>query len=203
MARKLCWWRFAVMWGGLLLIQPAADALKNQILGEIRFYGLTRAESMAGVWVDGQYLGYVNELKGSKKILLLPGVHQFVFRETGYKPFRKDFTITPGHKDSYLIWMEKDPQAQYPTTPAEVKISVHPGRAAVFVDNHFVGHVDEFDGPGQAMLLSPGRHHFKIVLPGYKPFETDVTLLANQHFELKTDLFAGSILHTDPLLNRE
>ncbi len=200
--RKLRTWGFAVMLGSLILVPSALFAVRNQVLGEIKFYGLTSAERTAGVWVDGHYLGYVDELKGSKKIILLPGEHQFAFRQTGYREFTRTFTIQPGEKQSYLIWMERDTRAQYPTNPAEVKVAVRPRRAAVFVDNHFVGHVGEFDGPGRAMLLSPGKHHFKIALPGYQSFETEVNLLANQRFELKTDLFGGDITQTDPALKR-
>ena len=98
--------------------------------------------------------------------------------------------------------MARDTGAQYPTNPAEVKIAVHPRRAAVFVDNHFVGHVGEFEGPGRAMLLSPGKHHFRIALPGYQSFDTEVNLLANQRFELKTNLFGGDITQTDPVLKQ-
>ena len=47
--------------------------------------------------------------------------------------------------------------AHPPTREAtgELKISATPTRAAVFVDNQFAGHVDEFDGIGKAMLLTP------------------------------------------------
>ncbi len=47
----------------------------NDILGEIQLEGATKIEKTSGVWVDGQYLGYLRELKGSKKILLVPGEH--------------------------------------------------------------------------------------------------------------------------------
>jgi hypothetical protein len=78
-----------------------------------------------------------------------------------------------------------------------VKLAVKPNRAAVFVDGLFVGHVDEFDGPGQAMLLAPGKHRIEITLPGFRTFRTEVTLLAHQEFELKTNLFYGSIMEAD------
>jgi hypothetical protein len=78
-------------------------------------------------------------------------------------------------------------------TGKEARLSVWPKRAAVFVDAPFVGHVAEFNGIGKSMLLSPGKHRFKITLPGWQPFETDVNLLAKQRFVLKTDLFPGDI----------
>jgi hypothetical protein len=44
-------------------------------------------EETSGVWIDGQYVGYLRELKGSKKILLLPGEHEITIRQGGYVDF--------------------------------------------------------------------------------------------------------------------
>lgn len=84
--------------------------------------------------------------------------------------------------------LQKDPRVHLPTVTAEVKLVITPERAAVFVDDVYVGHVDEFNGVGQALLVAPGKHHFKVSLPGYQTFESEVTLTANQKFQLKTDL---------------
>jgi hypothetical protein len=58
----------------------------NDVLGEIELLAASKVEKTSGVWIDGQYLGYLKELKGSKKILLLPGEHEVV-RQGGYKDF--------------------------------------------------------------------------------------------------------------------
>ena len=50
---------------------------------------------------------------------------------------------------------EKDLRVQFPTVTAEVKLSVTPERAAVFVDGVFAGHVAEFGGVGRALLVAP------------------------------------------------
>ena len=173
--------------------EPALFA-GNEVLGEIQFVGAGKIEKGSGVWIDGQYVGFLKELKGSKKVLLLPGEYEITFRQAGYRDFSKKVLLEPGQKHMVSVAMEKDETATYPETTAEIKLSVSPNRAAVFVDDRFVGHVDEFDGPGQALLLAPGKHRLKITLPGYQPFETEVNLLANQKFQLKTDLFKGSIL---------
>jgi hypothetical protein len=148
-------------------------------------------------------VGYLKELKGSKKVLLLPGEHEIVVRQAGFKDFTQKVLLEPGQRQVVNVAMAKDPQAQYPEVTAEVKMSVRPNRAAVFVDDRFVGFVDQFDGPGQWLLLAPGKHRFKITLPGYKTFETEVSLLANQKFELKTDLFKGSIMDAGPLMKEK
>lgn len=186
-------------------LSPVASRLYagNEVLGEIQLIGATKVEKSSGVWVDGQYLGYLKELKGSKKILLLPGEHEIAVRQAGYKDFTQKVVLEPGQKHTINVAMEKDPQAQYPEQTTQVKMSVSPNRAAVFVDESYVGHVDEFDGPGQALLLAPGKHKIKISLPGYQTFETEVNLLANQKFELKTDLFKGSITQAGPLIKEK
>jgi len=75
-------------------------------------------------------------------------------------------------------------------------------KAAVFVDNQFAGHVDEFDGAGKAMLLTPGRHSVRVALPGYLPFETVVEVRAHQKVKLQTDLVKGSITEAGTLVNQ-
>jgi PEGA domain len=161
---------------------------QSEILGELQLEGGTDAEKTAGVWVDGQYVGYVQELKGSKKILLLPGEHQLRIRQGGYLDFSQKVVLQPGEKQILHVSLQKDTRVQLPTVTAEVKLAVTPDRAAVFVDDVFVGHVGEFNGAGKALLVAPGKHRFKISLPGYQTFETEVALTANQKFQLKTDL---------------
>jgi hypothetical protein len=56
----------------------------NDVLGEVELVGASKVEKTSGVWVDGQYVGYLNELKGSKKLLLLPGEHDITVRQAGY-----------------------------------------------------------------------------------------------------------------------
>ena len=172
----------------------------NDLLGEVQFFGHGKVERIAGVWVDGQYVGYLKELGGSKKVLLMPGEHEIVVRHAGYKDSAQKVLVEPGSKQVLNIALEPDPQAQYPGVTAEVKMSVKPRRSAVFIDERFVGHVDEFDGANQGLLVAPGKHRVKISLPGYQTFETDITLVANQKFELKTELFKGSIMEAGPLI---
>ncbi|HXH49373.1 MAG TPA: PEGA domain-containing protein [Terriglobia bacterium] len=161
---------------------------KNQVLGQIQFDAANKAAKSSGVWVDGQYIGFLKELKGSKKILLLPGKHHVEVRQSGYQNFTTEVNLEPGQKEIIAVAMQRDINARYGTQTAVVKISGNPERAAVFVDKQFVGHIDQFNGPGQGMLLTPGKHEIKVSLPGYQTFETEVTLLPRQKLKLKTNL---------------
>ncbi len=160
----------------------------NDELGEIQLLGATKVERTSGVWVDGQYLGYLQELKGSKKILLLPGEHEIVVRQGGYLDFAQKIGILPGEKKIISVTMERDSRIQMPQVTAEIKLDVNPNRAAVFVDGVFIGHVAEFGGIGRALLVTPGKRRIIIQLPGYQSFETDIDLVANQKSTLKTEL---------------
>jgi hypothetical protein len=171
----------------------------NDVLGEIQLVGATKVEKTSGVWIDGQYVGYLKELKGSKKILLLPGEHEIVVRQAGYQDFTQKVAVQPGGKQVVRIVLEKDLRMQVPTITAEIKLSVVPDRAAVFVDGLFAGHVAEFGGLGRALLVAPGKRKVTISLPGYQTFETEITLVANQKFQIKTELIkSGSPQPTPP-----
>lgn len=172
----------------------------NQVMGQVEFEGKTKSEKTAGVWVDGQYVGYVNELKGDKKVLLLPGQHAISVRQTGYLDFDQQIVTEPGKKTILTVTLEKDPKAVYSVSNAQIKLKVTPERAAVFVDGKFAGTANQFQGMGRAMLIGPGQHHIKIGLAGYQPFETDVNLVANQKMTIKTDLIEGSIQQAGPAI---
>jgi PEGA domain len=174
-------------------------ARDNQVLGEVRFMPENNPAKSAGVWVDGKYIGYLSELKGSKKLLLLPGEHEISVREAGFQTVDQTINVQPGQPITLKVSLAKDPRAQMPTTSAEVKLSIDPDRAAVFVDDQYAGHAGEFGGAGRAMLLSPGKHHLKISLPGYQSFTTDIEVRANQKYDIKTQLPKGS--HEAPQAN--
>jgi len=176
---------------------------QNRVLAELRFVAHGRAEKTAGVWVDGQYVGYVNELTGDKKMLLLPGKHEIVVRQPWYQDYVEQALLEPGEVHTVKLAMAKETRTPSPDATSELKISASPTRAAVFVDGQFTGHVDEFDGAGKAMLLTPGQHRVRIALPGYLPFETVVDLRPHQKLKIQTDLVKGSIAEAGTLVSQE
>jgi PEGA domain len=169
---------------------PVAHA-GNDVLGEVELIGASKVENTSGVWIDGQYVGYLSELKGSKKILLLPGEHEITVRQGGYLDFMRKVAVRAGEKQSIDVKMEKDTRVSLPKVTAEIKLDVKPNRAAVFVDGVFVGHVAEFEGIGKALLVAPGKHAIRITLPGYQQFDTDIDLVANQKSTIKTEMPKG------------
>src|SRR5438270_12054976 len=168
----------------------------NKVLGELQLEGASKIEKTSGVWIDGQYLGYLEELKGSKKILLLPGDHKITVRQNGYMDFTQDVVLHPGEKQLLNVKMVKDTRFVMPAVTAEVKISVNPDRAAVFLDGLYVGHAAEFGG---GLTVAPGHRKIAISLPGYQTFSTEVDLAPKQKFEIKTDLLkSGATQMSEP-----
>jgi PEGA domain-containing protein len=195
---------YPLVWALLLVfaLVPTMCA-ENAVMGEIQFEGKSHVEKTSGVWVDGQYVGYLKELKGSKKVLLLPGEHVITVRQDGYQDFTQRVMVEPGQKQVVQVAMAKAPTGPLPTVTAEVKIAVNPSRAAVFLDGLFVGHVGEFEGVGRGMLVAPGQHQIRIALPGYQTFETAINPIANQKVEIKTDLIKNGAPLSEPLVNTE
>jgi hypothetical protein len=176
---------------------------EDRVQSELKFVAHTKADKTAGVWIDGQYVGYVKELNGDKKITLLPGKHEVMVRQAWYKDYVDELVLEPGQTTVVNVALLKEAKPNTREATGELKISATPTRAAVFVDNQFAGHVDEFDGSRQAMLLTPGRHNIRLALPGYLPFETVVDLRAHQKLKIQTELVKGSITEAGTLVHQQ
>jgi len=177
----------------LFTVAPRLAAQDSKVMGEIRFNGATSLERDAGVWIDGNYVGYIKELKGDKKVLLLPGKHEIRARQSGYADFVREVVVEPGQTQIVRVAMRPLPGARQPSVTSEIKLTVQPARAAVFLDDNYIGHAGELGGALHSLLVSPGKHRIKIELPGYRSFETEVSVLAGQKSEVKTELVKGSI----------
>lgn len=193
---------FYLMIAVACLLPVGLLAEQNEILARIKFDGASGDEKTAGVWVDGQYVGFVKELKHEKKLLLMPGRHEIVVKQAWYTEHRQEVMLNPGVTYTITLNMHKDP-VQAPQDAAQLKIAAYPVRAAVFIDDQFTGHVNEFDGPGQGILLTPGEHKVRIALPGYQPFETTINLAPRQKMKVETRLMTGSISEAGALVSRE
>lgn len=187
----------------VVLFWPSRIGAQNQVMGDLEFSGASKIEKDSEVWIDGQYVGYLKELKGDKKIMLLPGNHEISVRQAGYKDFSRTVVAEPGQTQAISVKMQKDTSARYPgADAATLKLNVAPDRAAVFVDDGYVGHAHDFGGSFHSMLVAPGTHRVKIDLPGYRTFETEINLLAGQGAEIKTGLVKGSIEQAGPLVKQ-
>jgi hypothetical protein len=185
------------------MILVAVVGAQDRVQGELRFVGHNKDEKTAGVWVDGQYVGYVKELTGEKKLMLLPGKHEVIVRQAWFDELVQQVILEPGQVREINVSLVKSAPIAKAEATGELKISATPSRAAVFVDTQYAGHADEFDGVGKAMLLTPGQHRVRIALPGYLPFDTVVDLRPHQKLKLETQLVKGSITEAGSLVSRQ
>jgi hypothetical protein len=175
---------------------------QNRVMGELKLEGATKVERDSGVWIDGGYVGYLKELKGSKKVMLLPGNHEVIVRQSGYQDFVQNVVVEPGGTRIVSVSMHLAPRATVPEITATLKLKIKPDRSAVFLDEKYVGHAGEFGGAFKSMKISPGKHRVRVELPGYRTFDTEVNLLADQETEVKTELVKGSIEQNTPLIKK-
>ena len=202
--QRLRWRRAICAFVWLLVMISGTKTLRaqNKVVGELEFEGKTKLERDSGVWIDGNYVGYLKELKGSKKITLLPGQHEVVVRQSGYQDYVEKIVVEPGQKRLVSVTMHLAPRASVPEITATLKLKIKPKRAAVFLDEKFVGHAADFGGAFRSMKISPGKHRVRVELPGYRTFDTEINLLANQESEVKTDLVPGSIEQNSTLIKK-
>ncbi len=180
---------------GLVLASSIATSFAvNPVLGEIEIIPASNVESDAGVWIDGQYVGYAKTLRGSGRLVLLPGEHEVRFQLIGYENVVSTIVVEPGARKQYRLTMLEKPDLTYPdrSETAQLRIFVQPEDAAIFVDDVFVGHVDRFNNR-RGVRLKEGTYRLTIALPGYHPFETEMSLVAGQTYEIKTDLKKGDL----------
>jgi hypothetical protein len=195
--------RFVPLVAALILLFSAADSFAdNQVMGEVKFEGVTKAERDSGVWIDGQYVGYLKELKGDKKVMLLPGEHEIIVRQAGLDDFIRKIVVEPGQKQTVRVAMQKSAGWVMPSAVSTLKLKVQPDRAAVFLDGRYIGHVGEFGGKFHSLVIASGTHRIKVELPGYRTFETEISLLAGQKSEVKTELVKGSIEQNDGMIKQ-
>ena len=140
----------------ILFLTPPRGYADNQVMGEVQFEGATKVERDSGVWIDGQYVGYLKELKGSKKVMLLPGEHEIVVRQGGLDDFIRKIVVEPGQKHTVLVAMHKSAGWESPASTGTLKLNVQPARAAVFLDVRFVGLAGVFGVKFLSILIATG-----------------------------------------------
>jgi hypothetical protein len=133
----------------------------------------------AGVFVDGKYLGPAANFGFARKYELTPGEHKLLLTE----PRNEDYSTTIQIEAGKTLKIERTLAALPLVKPpfAMLKTKSDSKFDGVWVNDKFMGHVDEFDNPYQFLLLPPGEYTVRIAAPnGDTKHEEKVTLTANQ-----------------------
>jgi hypothetical protein len=173
-------------------VPSSMHARQNAKMGEVRFTADNQDERDAGVWIDGKYAGYVKELKGDRKIMLPAGEHEISIRQAGFKDLTKKVAVDPDQPQDVAVVLEENPKLTFPgTDAAELRLDIRPKRAAVFMDDHYMGHSSDFGGRFHSMLVTPGKHKLKVTLDGYEPYEMEIDPTAKTKTTMVINLKPG------------
>jgi len=134
----------------------------------------------AYVFVDGQAMG-----QAYHTLALSPGNHRIDLYNYGYKPLRRDISISPGattNVDANLEAISDTVSGPWGCITIE---GAH--RDAILLNgktpDYFVGHGDEFNhewGWKQELVVPPGTHQLTVVKQGKEMWSGPVEVLANQ-----------------------
>jgi len=78
--------------------------------------------------------------------------------------------------------------AYYVDNSSAARLQVQPREAEVFVDGHFVGTVDNFDGWTQRLRVAPGERQLEIYLDGYRTFRRHVLFRPGATISIRHDM---------------
>lgn len=135
--------------------------------------------SVAGVFVDGKYQGTVSMFQSRSRAIRVPvGEHEVKIVDPRYKELTQTVNIEAGKTVTLRQSLEPISLARPPFGVLKTK---NAGRSAVYINGKYYGHADEFNGPGQGLLLNPGEYNLRIVpLAGGSPHEEKIKIDANR-----------------------
>lgn len=167
---------FLVVFASALLLGAALASAQS---GDTGYLKTKVNPGRAGIFVDGKYVGPAANFGFARKYALPSGEHEVKLVEPRYQEFTTKVKIEAGKTFTLSQALQALPPAKPPF--GQLRIIADEKYAAVFVNGKYMGHVDEFDGPNERLLLNPGEYTVKVVpMSGGPEHEEKVTLQADQ-----------------------
>ena len=135
--------------------------------------------SAAGVFIDGKYVGPAGNFGFARKYAVPAGEHEVLLRDPRYQDFTTKVKIESGKTSS----ISQSLQAATLAPPPYGKLRVEGGSKfdAVYVNDKYMGHLDEFNNFAQGLLLNPGDYTLKVVSPaGNQELEQKIKIEENK-----------------------
>lgn len=123
--------------------------------------------SGAAVYVDGQFVGYAPVRYGTRA-----GEHLVRLELAGYSNFQTQVSLAGGQT------LRLDATLAAQQSYGSLLLHANVGGAEVFIDGRFVGIIASGSGELRLDNLAPGRHHFRLVAPGFQTLEQDISISA-------------------------
>jgi PEGA domain len=137
----------------------------------------------AGVFVDGKYMGPASNFGVARTYSVPAGDHEVKLAEPRYEEATTKVTVTAGKKTVVRQAMKELPPPKGPFGRLRTQ---NPDKfAAVYVNDKYMGHADEFNNFAQGLLLNPGDYSVKIVPSSGAPIEQKVKIEADKTVVVK------------------
>jgi hypothetical protein len=132
----------------------------------------------AGVFVDGKYLGPAANFRVARTYPVAAGDHDVKLADPRYEELTTKVTITAKKKTTIHETLKELPPAKPPF--GRLRTESTDKFAAVYVNEKYMGHADEFSNFAQGLLLNPGEYAVKIVPASGAPITQTVKIEADK-----------------------
>ncbi len=116
----------------------------------------------AGVFVDGKYLGPAANFRVARTYTLPAGEHELKLSEPRYKDFTTKFTIQAGKTTVVKQQMDPLPAPKPPFGRLRIVQGSSGKFGAVYLNDKYMGHIDEFSNFAQGLKITPGEYQLRI-----------------------------------------
>jgi len=132
----------------------------------------------AGVFVDGKYVGPAANFGSGRKYTLPAGEHKIKLVEPRYEDLETTVNVQAGKTVELKQTMKKLPEPKGPFGSLRTKNADK--FAAVYINDHYMGHVDEFSNAWQVLKIPAGEYNVRIEPTNGQPIVKKVTVVAGQ-----------------------
>jgi len=132
----------------------------------------------AGVFVDGKYLGPAANFRVARTYPVAAGEHEVKLADPRYEELTTKVTIAAGKKTTIHQTLKELALAKPPF--GRLRTESTDKFAAVYVNDKYMGHADEFSNFAQGLLLNPGEYTVKIVPATGAPVSQTVKIEADK-----------------------
>ncbi|PWT99626.1 MAG: hypothetical protein C5B51_26805 [Terriglobia bacterium] len=132
----------------------------------------------AGIFVDGKYLGPAANFRVARTYPVNAGEHEVKLVDPRFEELTTRVTVRAGKKTTISETLKALPVPKPPF--GRLRTENGDKFAAVYVNDKFMGHVDEFSNSAQGLLLPPGDYAVKIVPASGSPIAQNVKIEADK-----------------------
>lgn len=169
--------KLGLMLAGVLLLGAILPAVAQDRPTKIR---VQADPSVAGLFIDGKYVGPTENFHISIPYEVSPGEHTIRLVDPRFEEYETKVTAVAGKTTKFDF---KLTAKQIPTPPFG-KVRTIQGASkytAVYLNQQYVGHVDEFSNIKQRLLVPPGSYLIRFENPeSGATYEESITITANQ-----------------------